>query len=180
MPKPYFRKHLKVDDVPIKDLGVLNKVIEGDEEKISADDVSKIKRKEINKNLPAILKIFIGCRVMLRLIFFAVILLIKNFRRNLDVRERLVNGAFGTVTGIKKGKRGNVIGIWVQFDGKEEPNLIEKLTVTYKPSKKADYHISWSQFPLIVAYGINTHKSQSVSIDNLLAKADYAFAEGMT
>jgi len=66
MPKPYFRKHLKINDVPIKDLGVLNKVIEGEEEKISYEDISKVKRKEINKNLPAILKLFVGCRVMLR------------------------------------------------------------------------------------------------------------------
>jgi len=73
MPKPYFRKHLKVDDLPIKDLGVLGKVIAGDEEKISYNDVEKIKRKEINKNLPEILKIFIGCRVMLRYILILIL-----------------------------------------------------------------------------------------------------------
>jgi len=100
--------------------------------------------------------------------------------RNLNVRERLVNGAFGYVKDIKKDDQGKVTGIWVKFDGKEEPDLIPKLTVVYKPSKKADYHISWSQFPLIVAYGITTHKSQSVSRRNVLANAEYAFTAGQT
>lgn len=98
---------------------------------------------------------------------------------NIDVSQGLVNGALGYVTSINCNNSGDPYVVWVKFDEIEYEVPIFKKTVTYKVSKRSNIHMSRTQFPLIVAYGITVHKAQGVTRENIVAKLDECFVPGM-
>ncbi len=114
----------------------------------SRNDITKILRQELDTQFKQrgldnlVLKN--GCRVMLV--------------KNLDVANGLVNGATGTVVEMFGSK------VKVLFDG--------GVTEFINPvSWKVDFNgssVSATQIPLIVAYALTIHKSQSLTLDNVI------------
>lgn len=113
-------------------------------------------------------KLCVRCRVVLTV--------------NLDVKRGLANGSLGIVTGSAFDGQGdnNCIptGVYVKFDCMDtvvkigyytwEENITDKFTVYY------------SQIPLKMAWAINIHKSQGMSLDSVLVDlGSDIFADGM-
>jgi ATP-dependent DNA helicase PIF1 len=96
-----------------------------------------------------------GCRVMLT--------------RNLDVPGGLVNGALGTI--IKT----QIMGVTVMFDNGREKEIVKErweLGTT-------DFNVSATQIPLIMAYAITIHKSQSLTLEKARIDLGRCFADHM-
>ncbi|KAK2702337.1 hypothetical protein QYM36_019052 [Artemia franciscana] len=101
------------------------------------------------------LKLALGARVMLQ--------------RNVNVEEGLVNGSMGYVKVIKMTAANIAVGIEVQFDGQDKIMEIERETVKFEALKEVYY--TRRQFPLTLAYAINIHKSQGLSLQTALVDA---------
>ena len=107
--------------------------------------------------LEALLRIAVGVRVMLRF--------------NIDVRDKLVNGACGTVTHIEAEETGEVQKIWIKFEGQagalwcEEKETqavaITRRTATFQD--QTDSRAERKQFPLVLAKATTIHKSQAAT-----------------
>ena len=95
----------------------------------------------------------IGCKIMLR--------------RNIDVTLGLVNGSISTVSSVKYSiDQCNVVdAINIKFDdGKEQ--VLEKVSSKFQVLDK-DFVIR-RQFPISSAYAITVHKSQGLTLKNVL------------
>lgn len=116
------------------------------------------------------IKLCLGCRVVLTV--------------NLDVRRGLANGSLGFVTGhaydhdTGDDSTCKATAVYVKFDCMDavvkigyytwEDNITDKFTVYY------------SQLPLKMAWAINIHKSQGMSLDSVLVDlGSDIFADGM-
>ena len=99
------------------------------------------------------ISIKIGCKIMLR--------------RNIDVSLGLVNGAIGTVCAVKYSiDQLNVIdNIIVKFNDGNEHHL-EKVNSKFQILDKA--FVIRRQFPITSAYAITIHKSQGLSLHNVI------------
>lgn len=95
-----------------------------------------------------------GCRVMLI--------------ANLDVSAGLVNGALGTVRSVG-GPLGSVVT--VHFDCADAV-----IPVTRREWKVDNGAATASQFPLILAYALTIHKSQSLTLDAVTVELGNCFA----
>ena len=103
----------------------------------------------LEKNL--IIKI--GCKIMLR--------------RNIDVTLGLVNGAIGTISSVKYSidQVDVVESIVIKFSGSHEHQL-EKVNCKFQVFDKA--FVIRQQFPITSAYAITVHKSQGLTLHNVV------------
>lgn len=134
-------------------------------------------KSQLNQGIaPTSLKLCKGARVMLTM--------------NKDVKEKLVNGATGTITGFvnvgkdRKGqvkkichRDGNLILPRVKFDSGPE--------MAIKPSKWEvsegdEIKAKRLQLPLVLAWATSIHKSQGTTLDKLYTDLSKAFGYGMT
>ena len=107
----------------------------------------------ITAGLENVIVIKIGCKVMLR--------------RNIDVTTGLVNGSIGSVTAVKFSiDQCNVVDtITVKFENGKE-HVLEKVSSKFQILDKA--FIIRRQFPISSAYAITIHKSQGLTLNNVL------------
>uniref|UniRef100_A0AC35F3L7 ATP-dependent DNA helicase n=1 Tax=Panagrolaimus sp. PS1159 TaxID=55785 RepID=A0AC35F3L7_9BILA len=122
--------------------------------------------------LPNLIRIAIGCRIILK--------------RNLDMSKGLINGALGTLRDIKSheipstkndGFEMVVDKLLIEFDhalGKIFE--ISRDTVTFKNFKGIQN--SQSQFPIAVAFSCTTHKGQGASLDTVMVSLKDIFEGG--
>ena len=145
--------------------------ITNDPDKLPVESIIIKKKKNYSKStaekaggLLDVLKISIGCRVMLR--------------RNIDKRRGLVNGAIGILENIKKEQNEIVSELHVRFDS--APNeilIIERVTATF--TYGLDTKMQRRQFPIRPCYAITYHKCQGVSCDNAVCDLSSAFCSHM-
>ena len=117
-------------------------------------------------NLKKILTVKINARVMIT--------------TNMDVPDRLTNGAMGTVTNVViDEKTGKMSAILVLFDSKHvqqgalhtsvhkntNQNVVPiyQTQATFLVHKKASYQVTRSQFPLKLAWAVTIHKCQGLT-----------------
>ena len=88
-------------------------------------------------------------------------------RRNIDVTLGLVNGAIGTVCSVKYSidQYNLVDSIAIKFDDGKEHDL-EKVSSKFQVLDKA--FVIRCQFPISSAYAITVHKSQGLTLNNVL------------
>lgn len=88
---------------------------------------------------------------------------------NMDFNKGLINGACGTIMGF------NEKSITIKFDNGVEANI---------PQHKFEYYYNdrivaeRTQYPLKLAYGITIHKSQGMTLDNLVVDCSRIFERG--
>ena len=107
----------------------------------------------VTAGLETVIVIKLGCKIMLR--------------RNIDVTLGLVNGSIGTVCSVKYSidQCSVVDAINIKFDdGKEQ--VLEKVSSKFQVLDKA-FAIR-RQFPISSAYAITVHKSQGLTLKNVL------------
>ena len=107
----------------------------------------------VTAGLENVIIIKVGCKIMLR--------------RNIDVTLGLVNGFIGTVSSVKYSiDQCNVVdAINIKFDdGKEQ--VLEKVSSKFQVLDKA--FVIRRQFPISSAYAITVHKSQGLTLKNVL------------
>lgn len=94
----------------------------------------------------------------------ARIMLIKN----IDVPKGLVNGALGTIINLTNSY------IEVEFDNK----IIHQITVTEWDLEIDNCKVTAIQMPVMLAYSITIHKSQSLSLDSAVLDLADCFTDG--
>ena len=99
------------------------------------------------------LVIKLGCKVMLR--------------RNIDITLGLVNGAIGTVKSVKYSiDQANMVeSIMIQF-GDDKLHQLIRVKSKFQLLDKA--YVIRQQFPITVAYSITIHKSQGLTLRNVV------------
>ena len=107
----------------------------------------------LTAGLEKVIVIKIGCKIMLR--------------RNMDIHNGLVNGAIGTICLVKYSiDQSNVVdSITIKFDDGKE-HAIEKVNSKFQVIEKA--FVIRQQFPISSAYAITVHKSQGLTLRNVL------------
>ena len=102
--------------------------------------------------LEKVLTVAKGARIMLR--------------KNLDVKEGLVNGSVGVLHDFILDKDGMIEKLAVLFDGKNSPTLITRDKRKIRIFNSA--YLFRKQFPISLAYGLTIHKSQGLSLKCVL------------
>ena len=99
----------------------------------------------------------LGCKIMLR--------------RNIDITLGLVNGAIGTVRSVKYSvdQAGVVESISVDF-GDDKLHQLTKVKSKFQILEKA--YVIRQQFPITIAYSITIHKSQGLTLRNVVVDID--------
>ena len=122
------------------------------------DNTEKYLILNFNKQCNAPQKLILkeGCRVMLL--------------KNLNIEKQLVNGSCGQVTKLTK------YDIEVLFDNGTKTK-IEPVKFEYIVEGKIK--IKRLQYPLMLAYAINNHKSQGMTFDKLVVNFQKIFGDGM-
>lgn len=100
----------------------------------------------------------------LTLIVGARVMLIKNIETSLG----LVNGAIGTIKRIFDGQ------IEVEFDN----GVVYPITTVVWDLEVDDINVSASQIPLMLAYAVTCHKSQSLTLDSAVLDLANCFCDG--
>lgn len=99
-------------------------------------------------------------------------------RRNTNVELGVVNGSLGTVTGFDV-VDGEVESIFVKFDRVDEVQGMKRVSAKFPLEKTVQ--VERRQFSLIQSWACTTHKSQSLSLDEVLADCGQTvFESGMT
>lgn len=126
---------------------------------VGLNDKEQMTMEIFKKNCRALetLKLKVGCRVMLLI--------------NLDFDSGLINGACGDVTALDNNS------VTVRFDN--------GVTEIIEPHKFESYYneilqASITQYPLKLAYAITIHKSQGMTLDNVVVDCNRIFEEGQT
>ena len=92
-------------------------------------------------------------------------------RRNIDITLGLVNGAIGTVRSIKYSvdQAGVVESILVDFGDVTSDDKLHQLTrVKSKFQIPEKAYVIRQQFPITIAYSITIHKSQGLTLCNVV------------
>ena len=92
-------------------------------------------------------------------------------RRNIDITLGLVNGAIGTVRSIKYSvdQAGVVESILVDFGDVTSDDKLHQLTrVKSKFQIPEKAYVIRQQFPITIAYSITIHKSQGLTLRNVV------------
>ena len=97
---------------------------------------------------------------------------------NSPTTSGLVNGARGTVLAMNYARnRRTVSSVTVKFDDIAEPQQVTKVQKMIMPL--SDCMVHRSQFPLVLAYAVTIHKSQSLTLPCVFADlGDAIFAAG--
>jgi DNA replication protein DnaC/predicted peroxiredoxin len=148
----------------------------------SKDETSgKMTRKtSVTKGSPddlcSVLQLGVGCRVMLM--------------RNIDVTDGLVNGAFGTVMGFgNPNKEGIITEICVKFDnekiglkaGNHDRTDFPKGSVfidQFEEDMHNNERIKRRQFPLKLGWGTTIHKTQGLTVQQIVYDMKKTFTYG--
>ena len=139
--------------------------------KVTVSDSENISK---TANLPTILQICIGARVLLT--------------HNVDTEDKLINGSLGTVKIIDRVMNNRPTGtIFIKFDDERAGNrkklnqfrAIRGLVPIYPITKEFPYRhnnstiqIERKQFPIVMAESITVHKAQGSGFDYMLADLD--------
>ncbi|CAO4359807.1 unnamed protein product [Caenorhabditis nigoni] len=117
--------------------------------------------KEMVAGLPAVPKLSLNSRIMMR--------------RNIDTSAGLVNGLTGVLEEFVKDGHGEIIKIGVRFDRyPNEVYYVRKYTPIYnfnKVTKRAR-----TQFPITMAYVATIHKSQGLTLKNVVISTSNMFS----
>ncbi|KAI8507071.1 hypothetical protein Bbelb_155100 [Branchiostoma belcheri] len=130
-------------------------------------------------DLPDVVKVGVGARVMLS--------------RNVNVADGLVNGAFGTVSGVAGGQDDarEVATVFVQFDNpkvgaleRQKSAVPSSLPVNSVPVRQIEDNLNKSkvkrnQIPLKLAWGCTVHKVQGMTTDEVVVSMKKVFVSGM-
>ena len=94
--------------------------------------------------------------------------------------DGLVNGARGTVMSFSYAKnRRTVTCVTVKFDNILQPQNVNRIDKMFMPLNRCYVHRK--QFPLVLAYGVTIHKSQSLSLPCVFADlGDSIFCAGQS
>ena len=131
-------------------------------------------------NLPTLLKLCLGAKVMLT--------------HNVDIEDKLINGSLGTVRIIDRVKNRKPAGvIYVEFEDERAGNKlkinrypkirglvpIQPRTVEFNYChKNSNITMERKQFPLILAEAMTVHKAQGSGFDYMLADLDQTSKSG--
>ncbi|XP_066290966.1 uncharacterized protein [Branchiostoma lanceolatum] len=141
------------------------------------------KRKSIVKggpdDLPNVFSVGVGARVMLS--------------RNVDVEDGLVNGAFGTVTGVSIGEGNKPAVVFVTFDNsrvgvvarqknvvREEQHVNSVAIHPMEDTLKSHSNVRRYQVPLKLAWACTVHKVQGLTVDAAVVCMRKMFLSGMS
>ncbi|KAI8485729.1 hypothetical protein Bbelb_365630 [Branchiostoma belcheri] len=131
-------------------------------------------------DLPDVVKVGVGARVMLS--------------RNVNVADGLVNGAFGTVSGVAGGQDDarEVATVFVQFDNpkvgaleRQKSAVPSSLPVNSVPVRQIEDNLNnkskvkRNQIPLKLAWGCTVHKVQGMTTDEVVVSMKKVFVSGM-
>lgn len=122
-----------------------------------ADDNDKKYKKYFDEAIPSEIKLKVGAQVMLRF--------------NIDVSQGFINGSRGVILDINKDE------CLVQF--KTGDCLVKRKKYWSFKDIETKKNIHRNQIPLILAYAMNIHKSQGLTIDSLVCDLHNAFVSGM-
>jgi ATP-dependent DNA helicase PIF1 len=107
-----------------------------------------------------------GCRVMLI--------------KNIDIESGLVNGALGTIIDFVEDSATNQLVPIVQFDSGNETEGIKQIISNVSWELEIDdCKVTALQIPLMLAYSITCHKSQSLTLDSAVLDLSDAFCDHM-
>ncbi|VDI30095.1 Hypothetical predicted protein [Mytilus galloprovincialis] len=88
--------------------------------------------------------------------------------RNIDTTDGLVNGAFGSVTGIEKSQNDEIRAVFVKFD---HPESVEEVLHGKNVTRK--------QLPLRLGWAATIHKVQGMTVKEIVVSLKRTFAPGM-
>ena len=138
----------------------------------------KKKKNIVNDGLPLVIKISIGCKIMIT--------------RNISVTDGICNGSFGIVTAIlMKDNDPNVPRcVCVEFEDKNVGRNLKTMSsgsgipegsVCIFPFEEQyqDGKIKRLQFPLKLAFAATIHKVQGLTVDSICVSLKSIFAPGM-
>ena len=122
-------------------------------QKVSKKLVEYTEDNSLTAGLEKLVIIKLGCKIMLW--------------RNINIGIGLVNGAIGIVTSINYSidKTNIVDNITIKFDNGKE-HVLEKVNSKFQILDKA--FVIRRQFPISPAYAITIHKSQGLTLKNIL------------
>ena len=112
----------------------------------------------LNNTVPAVLCLKPGCKVML----------------SYNINDQLKNGVCGQFVGQHDGED----GLLVRFPIVGMVTLLRRTWFKYHSTEKTQ--CSRSQFPLVLCYAITAHKSQSLTMDNIVVHCSQEFTPGQT
>ena len=100
------------------------------------------------------LVIKLGCKVMLR--------------RNIDITLGLVNGAIGTIRSVKFSiNQASLVESMTIHFGDDRVHQLTRVKSKFQVLEKA--YVIRQQFPITIAYSITIHKSQGLTLHNVVA-----------
>ncbi|VDI10927.1 ATP-dependent DNA helicase PIF1 [Mytilus galloprovincialis] len=118
---------------------------------------------------------------------FARIMLI----RNIDTTDGLVNGAFGSITGIEKSQNDEIRAVYVKFDHPEsgkkhisklaQTKSLPKDSVRISPVEEVLHgkNVTRKQLPLRLGWAATIHKVQGMTVKEIVVSLKRTFAPGM-
>ena len=151
-PVHIFFKRLPVD---VHNLSVLA-AIPGP--KLSFESIDCGDARSLNNTVPAVLCLKPGCKVML----------------SYNINDQLKNGVCGQFVGQNDVED----GLLVRFPKVGMVTLRRRTWFKYDSTGKTQ--CSRSQFPLVLCYAITAHKSQSLTMDNIVVHCSQEFTPGQT
>ncbi|CAG2247064.1 unnamed protein product [Mytilus edulis] len=111
--------------------------------------------------------------------------------RNIDTTDGLVNGAFGSITGIEKSQSDEIRAVYVKFDHPESgkkhiSNLartksLPKDSVRISPVEEVLHgkNVTRKQLPLRLGWAATIHKVQGMTVKEIVVSLKRTFAPGM-
>lgn len=131
--------------------------------------LNALAHKETKCIIPFTFDSAIGARVMLM--------------KNLNVKEKLINGARGVIVGYEKANENDnlILAINVKFDFQERLDhpiqITRRIVNTYKTMNGLSFNVY--QFPLRLAWAVTAHKAQGQTLDKVsIDIGSSAFAHG--
>lgn len=128
-------------------------------DKLTKFDLMTLEAFDKSCKAPSALDLKVGCKVMLLI--------------NLDFNKGLINGSTGEVLEISQNIEDE--HILVKFDNGVEQAIPKN---TFEAYRDGEVVVSREQYPLRLAYGITIHKSQGMTLDNLIVDCNRIFECG--
>ncbi|XP_071122628.1 uncharacterized protein [Mytilus edulis] len=111
--------------------------------------------------------------------------------RNIDTTDGLVNGAFGSITGIEKSQNDEIRAVYVKFDHPEsgkkhisklaQTKSLPKDSVRISPVEEVLHgkNVTRKQLPLRLGWAATIHKVQGMTVKEIVVSLKRTFAPGM-